>query len=304
MPLDPALEALLAQMAAAEGPAMTEVPPADAREMYRGMQALVPRPDIHHVEDADADGIPVRIYRANDDVTPCIIYFHGGGWVIGDLDTHDGVCRQLAEATGFTVVSVHYRLAPEAPFPAPLDDCYRATEWVVANADRLRIDASRIAVAGDSAGGNLGAAVSLKARDENGPAIHFQALIYPVTATAMDTPSYVSNAEGYLLTRDTMEWFFSHYIGHDPALEQHHLVAPLLAEDLSGMPSALIITAEFDPLRDEGEAFGERLQAAGVDVTVRRYDGMTHAFFGLTEMLEGARDAMALTAAELKRALG
>ncbi|MBO6556200.1 MAG: alpha/beta hydrolase [Pseudomonadales bacterium] len=304
MPLDPAYQAMLKQLAAADGPSMVEVPPEQAREMYRVMQSVLPHHEVKMTEDADADGVPVRIYRATEDKVPCVVFFHGGGWVIGDLDTHDSVCRQLANESGYTVVAVHYRLAPEHPFPASVDDCYSALRWIQNHADDLNIDGDRIAVAGDSAGGNLAAAVSIKARDEGTGGISFQLLIYPVTDFNFDTASYSENAEGYLLTIDSMRWFWNHYVGHDESLGLHPLASPMRADDLSGLPPALIMTAEFDPLRDEGEAYGERLKEAGVKTDVQRYEGLIHGFFGQTDMTEGAREAMSSAAFALKEVLG
>ncbi|MBO6658082.1 MAG: alpha/beta hydrolase [Pseudomonadales bacterium] len=304
MPLDPAYQAMLKQLAAADGPSMVEVPPEQAREMYRVMQSVLPHHEVKMTEDADADGVPVRIYRATEDKVPCVVFFHGGGWVIGDLDTHDSVCRQLANESGYTVVAVHYRLAPEHPFPASVDDCYSALRWIQNHADDLNIDGDRIAVAGDSAGGNLAAAVSIKARDEGTGGISFQLLIYPVTDFNFDTASYSENAEGYLLTIDSMRWFWNHYVGHDESLGLHPLASPMRADDLSGLPPTLIMTAEFDPLRDEGEAYGERLKEAGVKTDIQRYEGLIHGFFGQTDMTEGAREAMSSAAFALKEVLG
>ncbi len=304
MPLDPVFAEMLKQMAEADGPAMKDMAPSEARMMYRVMQEALPRPDLPSVEDSSADGVPIRIYRPTGERTACIVYFHGGGWVIGDLETHDGVCRQLAEASGMTVIAVDYRLAPEEPFPASIDDCYKATAWIAANGDTLNIDADKIAVAGDSAGGNLSTCVCLKARAEGGPHISFQLLVYPVTDTAMDTQSYVDNAEGFLLTKDTMTWFWDSYVGDDAASRSNPLASPMAENDLSGLPPACVITAEFDPLRDEGESYAERLKAAGVTVTIKRYDGMIHGFYGMTHLVEGAKDALALSVSELKSALG
>ena len=303
MPLEPAFQTLLQQLAEAGGPAIIDGSPPEAREMYRAMQDMLPGPDVSQVEDADANGIPVRIYRNSEAPGPCILFFHGGGWVIGDLDTHDSVCRQLVNATGYTVIAVHYRLAPEHPFPAAVDDCYSALRWVRDNAEPLAVDSSRIAVAGDSAGGNLAATVSLKARDEGTGGIRFQLLIYPVTDFNFDTPSYIENAEGYLLTEESMRWFWNHYIGDDESHGNNPLASPMRATDLSGLPPAMVMTAEYDPLRDEGEAYAERLRKAGVETDLKRYDGLIHGFFGQTDLSQGARQAMTDAATALKRAL-
>ncbi len=293
MPLHPTLKNLLQQMAAAGAPPMTEMSPTEAREMYNTMQTGYPEPEIEEIVDSKAGDIPIRIYRPSADTNPCIVYFHGGGWVIGDLTTHDSVCRQLALATGFTVIAVDYRLAPEAPFPAAIDDCYASTCWVAENAAALGIDPNNIAVAGDSAGGNLSACVCLKARQEASLNLACQLLIYPVTDTALDTVSYSDNAEGYLLTRDSMIWFWDHYLGKDDAARNNPLAVPSKADNLAGLPPACVITAEFDPLRDEGEAYAQRLAEQGVPTRVKRYDGMIHGFFGMTHLLEDANDAMA-----------
>jgi acetyl esterase len=305
MPVHPIVEEMLSQMAQADGPAMTEMSPDEARAMYRTMSAAMPSPDGVDVEDSSAGDIPIRIYRnknerADGKGEPAVVYFHGGGWVIGDLDTHDGPCRQLALAANCTVIAVDYRLAPEHPFPASINDCYNATQWVSDNAESLGIDPERISVAGDSAGGNLSASVCIKARDENGPSICFQLLIYPVTDARMNTGSYEENSDGYLLTRESMAWFWNHYIGDDHVANP--LASPLAASDLSGLPPACIITAEFDPLRDEGEAFGEALKKAGVITKISRFDGMIHGFFGMTDILDGSRQAMSLASEQLARA--
>lgn len=301
MPLDPTVEAMLEQMAEADGPSLSEMSPPDARDMYRMLQANLPAPEVHSVEDMDANGVPVRVYKMSNEANQAVsVFYHGGGWVIGDLETHDGVCRQLAVAANCTVIAVDYRLAPEHPYPAAIDDCYEATRWVSDNAAELGIDKNRIAVAGDSAGGNLSACVVLKARAENGPAICFQLLIYPVTDAKMNTPSFDDNGDGYMLTRDTMQWFWNCYT--DGQHLDDPLASPLVETDLSGLPPACVITAEYDPLRDEGEKYAKVLTAAGVEVNAIRFDGMIHGFFGMTDILEGAKAALDLAAAELNKA--
>lgn len=299
MPLNPIVELMLKQMAEAEAPALIEMSPADARAMYRAMNEEATKAELTSVSDNSADGVPIRVYRPSlAENLPCLVYFHGGGWVIGDLETHDAPCRLLAKESECVVIAVDYRLAPEHPFPAPLDDCYSATEWVARNAVELSINKNKIAVGGDSAGGNLAASVCIKARDESGPGITHQLLIYPVTDIAMDTESYNTNAEGYLLTRESMVWFWNHYVGDTFA--DNALVSPLKTTDLSNLPTATVLTAEFDPLRDEGEAYGEKLKAAGVTTLIKRYDGFIHGFISMTDALEGARDAVSLLAAELR----
>lgn len=241
-------------------------------------------PPVYYVEDSAIIGetgeIPIRIYRPNDDRDlPLLMWFHGGGWVLGDLDTGEFKCRKLAHDVGCVVVSVDYRCAPETPFPGAIDDCFAATLWAASSADELGIDSSRIAVAGDSAGGNLAACVALRARDTD-LNIVFQLLVYPVIEASFDRASYSENAEGYLLTASAMQWFWDCYVP-DVADRAHPDVAPLRASDLSGLPPALVMTAEFDPLRDEAEDYGHALRAAGVDTVTRRYFGMTHAFYML-----------------------
>ena len=281
MPPTPETQGLLAMLAEAGGPDISEQTPEEARAMMEGfapMQAGAPEPA--RVEDRTVPGpggdIPIRVYASEGDNLPVVMYFHGGGWVLGDIASHDGTCKQLvAELGEAAVVSVDYRLAPEHKYPAAADDCYAAAAWVAANGAEIGVDGSRMAVAGDSAGGNLSAVVSQMARDKGGPAIAAQVLHVPVTDHNYDYPSYSENAEGYLLTRASMVWFWDHYL---PSAEAGHdaYASPLQAGDLSGLAPALIQTAEFDPLRDEGEAYGAAIEAAGGEVTVRRYDGVIH----------------------------
>ncbi len=250
-----------------------------------------------------AGEIPVRIYTpAGDGPLPVLVYFHGGGFVICDLDSHDSICRALANAAVCVVISVEYRLAPESPFPAAPEDCYAATCWAAEQPASAGFDASRLAVGGDSAGGNLSAVVALMARDRGGPRIAHQLLIYPVTDCAFDTPSYEENAEGYLLTREMMRWFWQHYLENQEDAA-NPMASPLRAEKLEGLPAATVITAEFDPLRDEGEAFAAKLEAAGVPMERTRYDGMFHGFFGMTDILDTAKVAVAQAGAALRKAL-
>jgi acetyl esterase len=233
---------------------------------------------------------------------PIIVWYHGGGFVIGDLQTADTTCRKLALGTGALVVSVDYRLAPEHPFPASPDDAIAALRWIVDHAKELGGDPARVAVGGDSAGGNLAAVTALQARDE-GISLRYQLLVYPVTDLTMSSTSHEENGEGYLLTRDSMDWFIGHYVGSSGAEIKDPRLSPLHADDVRGVAPALVITAEFDPLRDEGEAYGERLRDAGVDVEVRRFDGQVHAFFSLASITPAANEAMELATAKLKAAL-
>jgi acetyl esterase len=258
---------------------------------------------VHAVEDRDADGVPVRVYRpAADTNLPIFVVLHGGGWVIGNVEQYDGIARWLANASGTVVVSVDYRLAPEHPYPAPLDDCFTALKWAAAHATEIGGDASRIAIGGDSAGGNLAAVCALLARDAGGPELALQALIYPVTDVNFGTRSYVANGEGYLLEAEQMRWFVDSYTAGkvDPA-DWH--VSPLRADELAGVAPAVVLTAEFDPLRDEGALYADRLRDAGVDVEYKCFEGMIHSFFGLPAF-DSAHDAMDFVVTGLRRAFG
>jgi acetyl esterase len=307
MPLDPTTEALLAQMAEAEAPAMTEVPPPAAREMYRAMQPPAPEIEVGAVEDRSVPGpdgdVPIRVYRpAGDGPFGLHVFFHGGGWVIGDLDTHDADCRELCVGAGVVVVAVDYRLAPEHPFPAAPEDCYAATVWAAEHAGELGARPGPISVGGDSAGGNLAAVVSLLARDRGGPEIALQLLVYPVTDAAMDTASFTENGDGYMLTAEGMHWFWDHYCTEADRTDPR--ASPMRAPDLSGLPRALVMTAEYDPLRDEGEAFARRLQEAGVTAEAQRYDGLIHGFFSMGRMIPAARQGIEAACAALRAAHG
>jgi acetyl esterase len=308
MPIDPQARAILDGAAALNAPSVEEVGVEEARRSLAALVAMQsPSPDLGGVEDRQIPGpagkIPVRVYTPlGAGPFPVLVYFHGGGFVLCNVDTHDGTCRSIAAGSGCVVVSVDYRLAPEHRFPAAAEDCYAATRWVAGNAGLIGGDATRIGVGGDSAGGNLAAVTALMCRDRGGPRLGFQLLVYPVIDAACDTPSFRENAEGYYLTASAMRWFWAHYLAepHDGA---HPYATPLRAPDLSGLPPALIITAEYDPLRDEGETYAKRLGAAGVPVTLSRYDGMIHGFFSMGMMLDRGREAMAEAAAALRSAL-
>ena len=296
--LDPGVRALLEVIAALGEPPLESLSPAEARK--RSSESLIPVAGVveplRSIENLRIPGplgeILIRVYTPDTPAPrPAMVYFHGGGWVLWDLDTHDVVCSAIAHRAEAIVVSVDYRLAPEHKFPAAVTDAYAATEWVFANAARLGIDAARISVGGDSAGGNLGAVVALKSRNENGPAIALQALIYPVTdLSSMATPSYAEFGEGHQLSKAVMEWFRDHYLASS-ADAANPYASPLLAPDLHGLPPAVILTAECDPLRDEGEAYGRRLAEAGVPVTCTQYAGMIHPFFSLSGAIPRALDA-------------
>jgi acetyl esterase len=310
MPLEPQTKALLDAMRAAGASLEFErMSPAQARHQME--QTAVTRgagEAVAKVEDrvipGPGGGLTVRIYTPDAPAPlPVLVYFHGGGWVLGDLDNSDAQCRTITNAAGCVTVSVDYRLAPEDKFPAAAEDCYAATLWVSDNAAALGCDPNRIAVGGTSAGANLAAVVALMARDRGRPAIAFQALVYPVTDGGMDTPSYRELAEGYFLTKGAMAWFWDHYV-RDAADLTHPYAAPINATDLRGLPPALVITAEYDPLRDEGEAYAARLRAAGVPVTATRYDGTVHGFVSMAANLDVGKKALAQIASALKDALG
>ncbi len=310
MPLDPTIVPIVELMnaASAEAPPLAEQTPEMRREAYVGIANIVPPgPDLASIVDDHAAGpagpIPIRIYSPNDDGgVGVIVFYHGGGWCIGDIETHDEVCRQLASQSGAAVVSPHYRLGPEARFPAAVDDCYAVLEWVGANKDRLGGANAKIAVSGDSAGGNLAAVMALMSRDQNGPVIASQLLVYPATDFRMGHQSLIDNGEGYLLTKESMDWFSANYLSSpDDALDWR--ASPLLAESLAGLPPALVITAEFDPLRDEGTAYASAMRAAGVDVTHTNYEGMVHVFFQLGPLVPKGAQAVSEVAAMAKASL-
>ncbi|MGE3509152.1 MAG: alpha/beta hydrolase [Vicinamibacterales bacterium] len=308
MPLDPMAAVLLQQMIAAGMPPLNELSALDARVAAQGFRALAGEPEaVGDVTDRAIPGprgeIPVRVYTPAGSAgspLPCLVYYHGGGWVLGDIEGLDTICRAVANRAACKVVSVEYRLAPEHKFPIPLDDCFAALTWVATNAVRIG-DPARLAVGGDSSGGNLAAAVALRARDEHGPPLRFQLLVYPVTHHNFNTGSYVANGENYLLTRAMMEWFWNHYL-NEPEEGQHPLASPLLADDLSGLPPAFVLTAEFDPLCDEGEAYAARLREAGVTVVHKRYPGQIHAFWQMPGVFPAALEAADDAAAQLRAA--
>jgi acetyl esterase len=290
MPLDPQAEAYLAEMAALNEPPLYTLTPEVMRQLIQmeidsGVRSSGEIEPIAHVENRTISGpageMPIRIYTPEGTGPfPVLVFFHGGGWVICNLDTHDGTCRSLANGAPCIVVSVDYRLAPEHKFPAAPEDCYAATRWVAEHVAQFNGDPLRLAVGGDSAGGNLAAVISQMARDKGGPALSFQLLIYPATDFTADTLSKKENGDGYFLTEKDMTWFTNHYLNSEED-KQNPLASPLLAANLSGLPPALVITAEYDPLRDEGAMYGQKLKEAGIPVTITRYDGMIHGFVGM-----------------------
>jgi acetyl esterase len=287
-------------------PPIDKVSPADARRQYRDVRATLrpPAPSLPDVRDLKADGgggpIPLRLYRPAEGVLPAFVFFHGGGWVVGDLDTHDVVCRQIARDAGVVVIAVDYRLAPEHPFPAASDDAWSATTWIAAHADELGIDAARMAVGGDSAGGGLAAVVALMARDSRNLRLAFQMLVYPVVDLRAESASYSKYAEGFLLTRAAMKWYITQYAPTPQAVNDWH-ASPLLAPWVHGVAPALIITAELDPLIDEGEAYARRLRGARVPVDYQVVPGMVHGFLTMGGKVDAANHSIDVIASALRR---
>ena len=248
--------------------------------------------------------IPVRIYAPSSDTPlPVLVWYHGGGWVIGNLESHDGLCRDLVDAAGCMVVSVDYRLAPEHTFPAAVDDAGAAVRWVWEHAAEIGADPTRVAVGGDSAGGQLAAVAAISARDVAAPPIVFQLLVYPAIEHEFSRPSMVENAEGYMLTTEMMRWFYGHYL-NDPSEGDDPRVSPIRAASLADLPPAFVITAEFDPLRDQGIAYAEALSAAGVAVTSTTYDGVFHGFFNMAAFIDQAKTAVADAVVALRTTFG
>lgn len=306
MPLDPQVQVVIENLKQQGVPPLHALSVENARKVNLSAMAATPE-EVWKVEDRHVPGpagaIPVRIYSPRSEAAlPVIVYYHGGGWVVGDLESADVLCRQLANGTNSIVVSVDYRLAPEHKFPAAPEDAYAAAVWVAKHAAALGADANRMAVAGDSAGGNLAAVVSLMARDRGFPFIRFQLLVNPVTHYSFETESYRSNAEGYGLTTNTMKWFWNHYLSNEQD-GQHPYASPMLAADLGGLPPALVLTAEFDPLCDEGEVYADRLREAGVPVEAKRYAGMVHGFILQTGAYDQGRKAVEHAVCALREAL-
>jgi len=293
MPVHPQVGELLLRAARSPLPPYHTVSAPVARRIYRDTRAiLAPKaPELPEVRLLATDKFTLRVYRpVKSEKLPALVYFHGGGWTIGDIDTHDTLCRELALGARCVVASVDYRLAPEYPFPAAVDDCFAATRYVAENAAKLNIGA--IAVGGDSAGGNLAATVSLLARDAGGPPIAFQLLIYPATDQRLATASHRRNAQGYLLTRDAIDYFRRAYLPNEKDWTDWR-ASPLLAESHASLPPALVITAGYDPLLDEGRAYAERLKSAGVSVDYREYADMVHGFILFGGVLDVAKTAVA-----------
>ncbi|HZO81279.1 MAG TPA: alpha/beta hydrolase [Candidatus Binataceae bacterium] len=310
MQLHPQMKAILDQAAAAGAKPFHSMTPVEARQAINGLlEAFKGTPEsVAKSERREIPGpagrIPVQIYTPEGKGPfPVLVYYHGGGWTIGETASWDPFSRSLCNASGCVVIAVEYRLAPEHKFPAPVEDCYAAADWASKNAASIGGDPQRVAVGGDSAGGNLAAAVSLMARDRGGPRLAFQLLIYPATDAALDTPSQQQfKDDGYILSRHDMVWFWGHYLRND-ADKSNPYACPAQASDLRGLPPALVVTAGFDPLRDEGETYAARLQDAGVKCECVRYEGVTHGFVLFGTVLDEGRKAIADMGAALKKAL-
>lgn len=296
MPLDPQLEALLKKLSVTEEP-IADKPLANLRREFADRRKELNNTAISvNVRDHAIPGpggeIPTRIYTPDGTGPfPILVYFHGGGWVLGDRESEDGICRHIAQGANCIVLSVDYRLAPEHPFPAAIEDAYAAIKWSAEHAGTFRGDSTRLAVGGDSAGGNLATVGSMMVRDLGGPPVVFQLLIYPVTHYSFASSSYRDYGKGYFLTEEEMRYFWGSYLSDDKSGANPY-ASPLLADDLSRLPPALVITAEYDPLRDEGEAYADRLQDAGNSVQKRRYNGMMHSFLSMSGTLEQAEKAL------------
>lgn len=310
MPLDPDIRDLLTLIDAVGQPPLYELPAHVARQTHEELIVRGrPTPDVPvgSVEDRTVPGpagpVPVRVYRPErNGPLPTVVLLHGGGWVIGSIETHDHQARSLCRLTDAVVVSVGYRLAPEAPFPAAVEDSVAALGWADEHIAELGGDPGRLAIAGDSAGGNLAAVVSQLARDTGGPQLVAQLLIYPAVDLCHDYPSVHENAHGYFLEHEDMLWFRDHYVV-DPALHTDPRVSPLRHPDLSGLPPAVVVTAEYDPLRDEAETYAARLREAGVPVAARRFDGLVHGFFGMGVHVPAAQAAVEETCSAFRALL-
>jgi len=307
MALHPQCKAFLDILASGGGPPLHELPLEQARAVP-GLMVNFGNPEepVARIENrtlpGPAQSIPVRVYRPTlADTLPVVMFFHGGGFVLCGLDSHDRECRSLANQSGCVVIAVDYRLAPEHRYPAAAEDAYAATRYVAEHASEFGIDAGRIAVCGDSAGGNLAAVVSLMARDRGGPSLRYQLLVYPLTDFTDESAS-IREFNGVFLSVEMMDWFADSYVPQ--ADRRQPYASPLLASDLRGLPPTYVITAECDMVRDQGEAYARKLQAAGVAVESKRYDGMIHPFFSLGGIVDGGREAITDAAAKLRVSLG
>ena len=305
MPIDPQAQTVLNIMAEANLPPTNSLSPAQVRTNFR-LRPIEPGPALFKVEDYMVPGesglLTARIYvPKSDDLLPILVWFHGGGWVVGDLDTTDGTARQLADQGDCIIASIDYRLAPETKFPGPVEDCYAATRWIAEHASQFGGDKNRVGVGGASAGANLAACVALMSRDRATPSLMYQLLVYPVTGVNFNTDSYLKNAVGYGLTRDTMIWYWNQYLRDDSDKKNPYAV-PSEAHDFTGLPPALIISAGFDPLCDDASSYVELLRQGTNSVEYYHYDGMIHGFFGMTTNLDVAKKAVSDAAGAMKTA--
>ena len=310
MPLDPQAELVIGLVKKAGLPEMWQLTPDQAREQYLlRVQKLAVKASIHRTRDQRIPGpgcdIPLRVYWPREakpaELFPVLLWLHGGGFVIGNLDTHDSVCRMLATQADCVVVAVDYRLAPEFKFPAAVEDCHAALRWLALHALEIGADPKRIAVGGDSAGGNLAAVAAILARNEGYPGLALQLLIYPCTAPEPETASHRRFAEGYVLTRNSIVWFYQQYLRNARDTGDFRF-APLVADDLANLPPALVLVAGYDPLRDEGVDYARRLIEAGNRVTLANYEGMIHGFYLMGGAVDAAKRAVAQSAQALKEA--
>jgi acetyl esterase len=310
MPLHPQAAAFLDQLKKLNVPPMETTPIDLTRRALvlasavKKAPANLARVETRSITGPDGESLELRIYwpHGSRSFGACL-YFHGGGWVLNSIDTHDDVVRRFAEASGCVFVSVNYRKAPEHKYPAAIEDAWTALNWVANHAAELQVDPKRIAVSGDSAGGNIAAALCLMTRDRKGPPISYQVLIYPITDCDFERPSYLENADGYFLTRSQMQWFWQHYVTTPEQMREPY-ASPMRAESLRGLPPAFILTAEFDPLRDEGEAYANALRQAGVNVELHNYHGLIHAFIKRVDQFDAAETAIQQIGSVLRTRLG
>ncbi len=308
MPLHPQVVHLLHVLAQTGGKPLEESTPAEARAGDWSRDFVGPTEDVASVVHTFIPGptadLPARIYTPEGTAPRgAIVYFHGSAFTVSNIGLADSPHRAIANRTGCVVVAINYQKAPEHKFPTPLDDAYAATQWVHDNAEALGVDPTRIGVGGDSAGGNLAAAITLRARDENGPSIAFQLLLYPVVEAQSTFPSMSENAEGYMLSSAGVRWAWEQYLA-SPEDGANPLASPLRAPDLAGLPPAIVLTAEFDPLRDEGEAYAQRLVDAGVPTVHRRYDGMIHGFLWTAGVVDGSKELLDDLGRDVRSVLG
>lgn len=310
MTLDPQAKKFLELADRSGRPLFETLSPPEARALYDETAAIAggPAPDVFRVEDRDASGpfgaIPLRVYTPRDphgETLPALIYLHGGGFVFGSLDSHDTPCRHLAREADCLVISVDYRMAPEFPFPQPVEDCWAACTWIVDNIGDLGGTADRIAIGGDSAGGNLATVMCLMARQNGGPDFLHQLLIYPATDLSRGFPSHTELADGYRLTKPLIDWFMDHYFSGAEQNREHELASPLHASNLSGLPTAFVVSAGYDPLKDENAAYHEKLVASGVTARHEHYAGMIHGFISMGGFIDTGVDCLRECGAELKQ---